>query len=947
MDRAGPAVSGHALADRSVDRRGSALATEPGPASGHPSPARALGLGRVPTWVAGYAAVYALLAFGPWLPDGAARIVTNVGLLPISLLTCLLALRVARASKATRADRWPWGLLAVAFACTFVGDAVWAVIETATGENPTHSWANVPYLAYYPFVLWGLLGFRHDGRDDRARLTFWLDALTVIVGGGMAIWHFGVRSALIGAPDGARPGEVATLVAYPVGDLLVLAGVAAVLLRRPVGAVRRTLVLLTCALLLNLVGDAVWAALSLYGGYETGGVADAFWLVQNVLLVAAADHERRRLASPASGGEVPAPGPNLLPFVSVILGYGLLVTETIVNPHAAMADLVAGAVALTVLVMGRQALLLRENSRLLVKAAARVSEARLSALVEHSSDVILVVSPEGMIRYASPSAQRVLSFRPEALIGHALREYAHPEDGAALSAFLGRIASSSGAVPSISWRFPRADGVWIRLESTATNLLDTPAIEGLVLNTRDVTERAALVEQLRHQAFHDPLTGLANRALFQDRVGHTLASRHRNGTQVAVLFVDIDNFKTVNDSLGHAQGDRLLVMAAARCVRASDTGARVGGEELGILLEDADVGTVARGVADRIQSLFQVPFQLAERDVAVGVSAGTAVADDGDTVEVLLRNADAAMYTAKGQGRGRHVMFEVRMHTSALARLELQEDLRRAVDRGEFELEYQPIFRLATGQVVGLEALIRWNHPVRGRVQPGAFIPIAEETGLILQLGEWVVRQAVKEAAPWHTGPLSHMAPSVTVNLSGRQVQSPDLTRIVADALERTGLPASRLVLEITESVLMQKHDASTRVLHELKALGVRLAIDDFGTGYSSLHYLERFPLDLLKIPKDFVDGLSQESAPDNAGLAGAIVAIARTLGLATVAEGVETAPQLRRLGELGCDYAQGFLLGRPMPASAVRPFLERGGEWNLEAASTRAELAVRSAVVG
>jgi len=953
VKRTGPAASAPRAAERpSPVDGGPASPAPPGspplePPPVSPAAGTSLGVGRLPTWVVGYALVYAVIAFGPWLPAGAARAVINLGLLPLSILTGLLALRVARDPRATPHERGAWGVLALAFACTALGDAGWALLETGTGADPTRSWVNVAYLAYYPFMLWGLLRFRHDGRDDRARLTFWIDAATVTVGGGMAIWHFGVRSALLGAPAGADPLQVATLTAFPVGDLLVLAGVAAILLRRPAGAVRRTLVLLSCGLLLNLLGDSIWAALSLYGGYETGGIADAFWLVQNVLLVAAADHERRRLAAPAPVAPGTAPGRDLLPFVAVVLGYGLLVAETLLNRHEGIGDLVAGAVGLTLLVMARQALLLRENTRLLHGIAARVSEARLSALVEHSSDVILVVTPDGAIRYASPSAQRVLSLRPEALVGHGLREYAHPEDGAALVAFLGRVATSTGAVPSIAWRFPRADGVWIRLESTATNLMDNPAIEGLVLNTRDVTERAALVEQLRHQAFHDPLTGLANRALFQDRVGHALARRHRDGIQVAVLFVDMDNFKTVNDSLGHMQGDHLLVMAAARlsrCVRDSDTVARLGGDEFGIVLEDADVAGVVQGVADRVQSLFQVPFQLAERDVVVGLSAGTAVAADGDTVEVLLRNADAAMYTAKGQGRGRHVMFEARMHTSALARLELQEDLRRAVERGEFSLDYQPIFRLSTGQVVGLEALLRWNHPTRGRVQPGAFIPIAEETGLIVPLGEWVVRRAVADAAPWCDGPLAHAAPSVTVNLSGRQVQSPGLAEVVKDALARTGLPASRLVLEITESVLMQKHDASTRVLHDLKALGVRLAIDDFGTGYSSLHYLERFPLDLLKIPKDFIDGLSHHTSRDDAGLAGAIVAIARTLGLSTVAEGVETTTQLRRLSELGCDYAQGFLLGRPMPEPEVQAFLAAGGDWHLEEATAREVLASRSA---
>ena len=422
---------------------------------------------------------------------------------------------------------------------------------------------------------------------------------------------------------------------------------------------------------------------------------------------------------------------------------------------------------------------------------------------------------------------------------------------------------------------------------------------------------AKTVNAMVHQALHDALTGLPNRALFLDRLEHALARATRGGTGVAVLFLDLDRFKTVNDSLGHAAGDQLLCTVAERiagCMRAADTAARLGGDEFAVLLEDLISTHEAVRVAERIIEALAAPIEVAGREVYIGASIGVASGRHG--AEDLLRHADVAMYRAKAQGKGRYAMFEEGMQAEVMERLELEADLQRAIDRGELEVFYQPIITLASGALAGHEALLRWRHPTRGLIAPGAFIPVAEETGLIGPIGEIVLREACRQAAAWsHAGELS-----MNVNLSGRQLEDPGLLETVTAVLRETGLAPGRLVLEITETVLMHDTEATIRRLRALRAIGVRLAVDDFGTGYSSLRYLNRFPLDVLKMAKPFVDGLGDQS--EDPALARAIVELGASLGLQIVAEGIEHSAQLAQLRRLGCPLGQGYWFARPMPAA-------------------------------
>jgi diguanylate cyclase (GGDEF)-like protein/PAS domain S-box-containing protein len=446
---------------------------------------------------------------------------------------------------------------------------------------------------------------------------------------------------------------------------------------------------------------------------------------------------------------------------------------------------------------------------------------------------------------------------------------------------------------------------------------------GLTVSGRDISERKALEDQLAHQAFHDPLTTLPNRALFLDRLQHAVARLTRDGRHFAVLFVDLDRFKVINDSLGHSAGDRLLIEVSRRlhsCVRPGDTVARLGGDEFGLLLEGIDAPAEAQVVADRIGVMLQTPFSLEGREVFVTASIGLALTEAGDLQpESILRDADMAMYHAKSNGKARCEVFDKGMSERAVAQLELEIDLRGALARRDFTLYYQPIIDLASGRVVEMEALIRWVHPARGLLAPGDFISITEVTGLIVPVGNWVLIEACRQLREWQ-----RVFPwlTVSVNVSARQLQEPNLYRDVAEALETSGLAPSSLKLEITESVLMADASAALAKLTALKELGVLVAIDDFGTGYSSFSYLKRFPVNTLKIDKSFVMALGD--APDDAAIVRAIITLATSLNLGVTAEGVETEVQLRALRALGCERSQGYYFARPLAADAVCAYMRR-----------------------
>jgi diguanylate cyclase (GGDEF)-like protein/PAS domain S-box-containing protein len=564
------------------------------------------------------------------------------------------------------------------------------------------------------------------------------------------------------------------------------------------------------------------------------------------------------------------------------------------------------------------------EERKAAEAALRASEERFRSLVQNSSDVITILDADGTPRWHSASVRRVFGYDPERLLHSDQWALVHPDDRDRVAGFVAEAAMRPGVTAATTWRMRHRDGTWLHTETVAANLLDDPNVGGLVLNTRDVSERKQLEDQLVHQAFHDGLTGLANRTRFSARVEEALATI--GPSVVAVLFVDLDDFKHVNDSLGHAAGDQLLVATARRlksCLRPGDTAARFGGDEFAVLLERVANHDAAAAVAARVIDTLHEPFGLQGRTIPVKASIGLAIGRRGvDDADGLLRNADVAMYAAKAGGKDRFELFRPEMHADMLQRLELEAELRRAADNGELALYYQPIVELASGRITRVEALVRWAHPTRGLLGSLAFVPLAEDQGMIGAIGRWVLEEACRQTRCWQDRFPAAPPLSMHVNLSGRQLQQTGLIAEVAQALEASALEPELLTLEITETVLMADVDTVSLRLRDLKQLGVQLAIDDFGTGYSSLSYLRRFPIDMLKIDKAFVDGIAD--GREDVALAHAIVNLSHTLRLHTIAEGIELPEQAANLAALGCQDGQGYHFARPLAPEAMTELLER-----------------------
>jgi diguanylate cyclase (GGDEF)-like protein/PAS domain S-box-containing protein len=575
----------------------------------------------------------------------------------------------------------------------------------------------------------------------------------------------------------------------------------------------------------------------------------------------------------------------------------------------------------------------------------------LQAVFEHSALGIAKLDSAARITEANVAWERFFGRALHDLADRAVREFAVAEDVDAIVTLVSEVGAGNDSSAGREIRFVRPDGklVW---GSIVLTRVGSRRQRGMIAVVQDVSERKALEAELLHQAFHDSLTGLANRALFRDRLDHAITHSAREPERIGVLFIDLDDFKTINDTQGHAAGDRVLQRVAGALLSATrgcDTVARLGGDEFAVLLERINQDEGPEVAAQRIVNALARPIEaLPGRLVTVGASIGIALRNSAEDRDVLLRNADVALYEAKTRARGRWVMYDPAMHAALVDKVSLETDLRAAIERcqlahrpglektgryprygavppqSQISLAYQPIVDMATETLTGFEALLRWTHPERGMIAPSTFVPVAEESGLVLALGRWALRTACAQASVWN-GRRPQQPVSVTVNLSGRQLQDESLAIDVESALRESGLPPSRLVLEMTESVIMQESTTARRRLQELKNLGVRIAIDDFGTGYSSLSHLQQFPVDILKIDRSFLERMHQGS--QDAAFVRTIIALAKLLSLRTIAEGVEDTEQQQQLRELGCDSAQGFLFGRPMTVGEIDDILSSGRE--------------------
>jgi diguanylate cyclase (GGDEF)-like protein/PAS domain S-box-containing protein len=868
--------------------------------------------------------VLAIAGFLAWRPGSGADVLYLVVLASACFAVLFGAVRNRPPSPR------PWTYLALGLSLTLCGETAW-VFHDMLGQESFSSVADAFHLAAFPayaLAVHGLLRERAPQRDAFAVL----DALIILVAATLLSWTFLMRPYI--DDDSLSLRETAVSVLYPVLDLVLLAVLAPLLFA--MGPRSKALWGVAAAMGLQILTDGIWGWQLANDTYDDGGLVDIGWMLVWVVIGTAALH-------PSMASAVLPERTNLRVSVGrlVVLSLAAMVpSAVIVVQQLGFASDVDGTV-LVVAAIAAQLVFCLALARMwgLVMTVRdltqRQGEARFAAMVENSTDVIAVVDSEMRITYTSPSARIMLGQRPDQLVGRSFLELVLPLDVATVQAQLRRAAGIPHAHSvEMDASITRSDGVIRNVEIVASNLLSDTVVGGLVVTIRDVTEQKSLQLELSHQAFHDGLTGLANRALFVDRVEQALKRRRRHPEVCpAVLFIDLDDFKAVNDGLGHTAGDELLRGVAQRissCIRQGDTVARLGGDEFAILLEEDGEELQAVLMAERILDVMHRPMVVESIELTVMASIGVAVAERDATTAWLMRDADIAMYEAKRLGKAGYKLFDPAMRASAADRLAMKADLSVALAEGQMVALYQPIVDFETGKVYGAESLLRWNHPTRGFVSPLEFVSLAEQTGLIVPIGRWILEQACREAARWQA---IQPGISVSVNASGVQFGDPAFIEDVRGTLAQANLPGQCLTIEITETVIMDDTERTAIVLEQLRRLGVRVAIDDFGTGYCSLAYLQRYPVDSIKIDRAFVVELAHEGR--GSSLAETILQMAVALGLRSVAEGIEDLDQVAILRSLGCNYGQGYLFARPLDADAFRDFVadsdareERLAQW-------------------
>ncbi len=840
-------------------------------------------------------------------PDGTVGDVSY--LIPLGVAAVLAW--VGAAGRAPERRR-PWRLVALGTTLTAVADLAYLVVEWTTGAEPDVSVADPLWFGSYVALALGLVGLtRQRTAGQGVDIDAVVDCLVGAVVATLVLWEVALAD-LVG--DGSTSWSTRLVWAsYPLLDVVLLA-----LLIRALLADRGRR---THSLSLFTAGVACWLVADFGYLVAGGGAADRWldlgWMVALLLLASAAlwwvdaDELSARPDDAVAGGRmwlimVPLVVPGLFELSGYLAG-----EDT--NPAGTLTATVALMMLITV--RGHRLLQEAENAR----AAVQARESYFRALAANSADAVIVLDPEARAIEGSGGLAGLLGIDVDAVRGANALSQRALVDEPAVRTILDRALAEPGVVIEQEVQVRHGAGGRRWLGARVVNLLDDASVGGIVVNLHDVSDRKRIEAQLEHQAFHDPLTGVANRALLINRIEQALRRGARTAADPAVIFLDVDSFKAVNDRFGHDGGDRVLSEVAHRLtttVRTEDTVARLGGDEFAVLVEDnhAQAGE-ASTLAERIVQAMSEPMVVGDQVVQVTASIGVAVGGPTSTASSLLRDADIAMYRAKAGGKDRVVVYDTDMGAEAGESLRMEADLAVALASGQLELYYQPVVDLGDERVVGFEALLRWWHPRLGLVTPDRFIPTAEETGLIVPIGRWVLQTACATAVRWqHGDPDSRL--TMAVNVSARQLLSDDVIDHVSEALTASGLDASCLVLEMTESALVADPDEAARRLQALNGLGVRLAIDDFGTGYSSLSYLRQFPVDILKIDRSFVDTIVDDAhlPPIVRGL----LDLGHTLDLEIVAEGIELDVQRAWLRRERCDLGQGFLFSRPLPAADV-----------------------------
>jgi diguanylate cyclase (GGDEF)-like protein/PAS domain S-box-containing protein len=874
------------------------------PATGHrPGRGRQRALlGLVGALFVGFAAV---LSF-QLLPSAAGITLSYV----VQTLTVLVAVALLWRRSATHSPRLRRAhrTLAVAMLVGALAGAAAVVVAVVTGEPPrTPSWIDVLHFLWVPIAIGGLLSVPTVDELAGSRLRSLVDGLLAALALWFVTWIAVLKPAGAHSPLGHV--ELLTVIAYPATDVLAVA-MAASVLTRVADRARPGLSLFALGLLLLGLADVAWAGLTARDSYHPDSWVGALSEAGLLLLVAGARARSGALLTHRLAHRVYESLP-FLPLAAVLA----VVTVIAVRAGELQADGLLLGAALVVTLLVRQAVGARDRSTVTDRLRSR--EELFRSLVTGTSDLILLYDAEGALLYASPAVADAIGIDQATVLDMNLREAAHAEDLAGLVELTDHLRSAPGATGEARVRVRNAEGEWRWYHCRGHNLLHDPRVRGIVYNSRDVHERHLLEQQISHDASHDALTGLGNLARARTLLA-TACAPDRVGETTAML-VDLDGFKTVNDTYGHDHGDALLEAVAQRllhCVRSGDEVCRIGGDEFLLVLAGATDGAE---VTERILLSLRRPIVIEGKQFAIGASLGLATTADSSSQEDLLRNADLAMYAAKAAGRGRAAWYEPRMHESATRRMQVHAGLRRSLDEGHFSLHYQPIVRLPAGQVVGLEALLRWTDPEMGPVFPDVFIPVAEESGLMAEIDRWVLDRACADGAAWLSAGVD--CPQISVNISRSQVTE-DLPAQVAEALARHGMPASVLCIEITESAVVPDPQKAIAVLDGLRALGVSISLDDFGTGQSSLSQLARLPVDTVKIDKSFILSSMRDGGAQR--LLTSIIGVCRALELPVVAEGIEDQAVVGYLARNGCEFGQGYHFGRPTPPGDLGTLLLR-----------------------
>ncbi|MDX6243306.1 MAG: hypothetical protein QOE76_1029 [Frankiales bacterium] len=830
------------------------------------------------------------------------------------------------AARTTGRMRLAWRLLAAAALSWGAGQTLWTANELIFGHAPgSPGVQDIGFVGGIPLTVAALLLYPGARRPAESRSRHALDA-TLVSGSILLVgWVAVLRPIWDDATlsDGTTAAVVEML--YPVADTLVLS-LGLLLIRRMSRASRTPVVIGVGAVFLLGSTDLVYAVASQHQTYTGGHLLEVGWFAGYLVMALAGGRVEDMSAADLPADRLPTRAMTLLPYAALVVATLAAVGDLAFGHRPGLVEV--GLIFLLVsTVLVRQAVAVLDTFGLSRALAAR--EELFRSLVQGSSDVMTVVDADGRIVWQSAAVERVFGYREGELIGQLLMDLVHPLDSAeAQLRFAGALDSMSTVdlgvdlhrATVIESRVRDARGEWRHVESVFTDRLDSPVVRGIVINTRDISERKSLEHRLTELAFSDELTGLANRARMRARIAEALPAAMEAGHQVSLLFIDLDGFKAVNDSLGHAMGDLLLRQAADRlldAVRPDDTVARLGGDEFAVLLPPcAELGG-PHEVGKRLLHVLELPFMLGESEIVVSASVGIAVARPGDDADSLVRDADLAMYRAKALGKGRVEVFEPEMYAHVLRKVELERELRGAIDRGELAVVYQPVVDMRSGRVVSVEALLRWESRLRGPVGPLEFVPFAEESGLIVPIGRWVLDQACRQVARWRRQGIDVR---LSVNVSARQLQAPRLVESVATTLRAHQLQARHLTIELTESVLIDDADRTVAKLQMLRDMGVGLAVDDFGTGWSSLSYLRVLPVDTVKVDRSFVAGLGHDQ--DVAALTRAIVRLAADLGMSLIAEGVEEPGQAQQLAAMGATLAQGWLFAKAGPPALIGPML-------------------------